>query len=210
MMERLSASPVVLLADSYFVKKQHEVFVQILEEVSTAQTVLCLERQVLSFAEKGDVLETLGYGDLIRLARARELEVISVGMSLEGEDPGMIDFYTWDRGIAERVRELLDEGKRVLLIVGDTHASIGHLPFIIEAELSVDPAVVSQAPPNLNLKDLLDGREGVSRKLRELGLGENNALVVGNDYFLYTETSGAELTEYLERFGLKEAVQGEG
>ncbi len=209
MADRLRSSSVIVLADSYFVREQHDNFLTILEGVSTPKTVLGMEAQVLSLAE-GDAPERLGYGRLIEFARARELELLSIGMPLGGEKPDAVNFYAWDQGIVEKVGEVLGRGKQAVLIVGDTHASIGHLPFLIETVLGVKPSVVSQTPPSLDLRALLKGSEGTGETLKELALDGDNALVVGNHYFLYTEITAAELKAYLKLFNLEGAFKAEG
>jgi len=78
----------------------------------------------------------------------------------------------------------------VLLVVGSTHASTDHLPFLVEVAAGIDPAVVVAKSLGLQVKQLFDKQEATRSRLEAWGAGDESAITMKMTFIL---TRGCQL-----------------
>ncbi|MCK5185722.1 MAG: hypothetical protein KAR43_01230, partial [Deltaproteobacteria bacterium] len=139
-----------------------------------------------------------------------DIPTFTHGHESEGETNSSystIDFFKWDKSLAEKTNDLLKEGKQVLIIIGDTHASPDHLPFLIEETSGINPTLVIQNPLNLSIEQILEG--SCDQQLTAYGLSEDMAITIGNDFYINTGIPLEDLEQYIKLFNLDNSLRVE-
>jgi hypothetical protein len=86
--------------------------------------------------------------------------------------------------------------------------SPGHLPFLIEEKVGVNPALVLQNPLHISLEEILEEKELVcTEELAALGINEEKALMIDNDFYLNTEIPARDLKNYIDMFNLEPVLR---
>jgi hypothetical protein len=106
--------------------------------------------------------------------------------------------------VADTAADLIHQGKQVIIIIGDTHVSPDHLPFLMEEKAGINPTVVIQNPLDISLEEILEGKELVcTEELTAWGINEEKALLIDNDFYLNTEMPAQDLKHYIDLFNLE-------
>ncbi len=206
MIGRLKTAPVIILADAYFDTAQHRIFMEIVAALVGNRPALGLEEQLVSLKSNPAAAAQLQYLPLLTFIEEKRLETFThgtSGMQAEHGSAGEADFFGWDSSLADTVSELVRGGKQVLLIIGCTHVSTDHLPFLIEERSGIDPVLVVQSPLGVSLRQLFRKNADTRNRLAEWGAGDGAALAIGNDFYLNTPLSSDDLKVYLDLFGLQ-------
>lgn len=210
MLEKLNEAPVIILADAYFVGKQHDVFLEIIKSLDQGKLIIGLERQLQNLKGNKEKADRLHYLPIFACIAENKIPAFTHGPEREGETNNVsrtIDFYTWDKSLAEKTNDLLNEGKQIVIIIGDTHASPDHLPFLIEEISGVDPTLVIQNPLDLTIEQILEGSS--DQQLTTDGLTDDVAIRIGNDFYIHTGLPPEDLKEYIKLFNLDHALRVE-
>ena len=210
MLSRLREAPVIILADAYFVARQHANFLEILKSLDYEKLTIGLEHQLQKLKDNKKKIGELGYLPLFTFIEENEIPTFSHGHESEGNTKGAsstIDFFKWDNSLAERTQELLKQGTQVIIIIGDTHVSADHLPFLIEEIGGINPALVVQNPLNLRVEQILEGKCALQEQLGAWGLSEDRVLTIENDFYLNTEIPPEDLRRYIKLFKLENSLR---
>ena len=207
MLSELRGAPLIILADAYFVVKQHTCFLDIVTSLNHDTLIIGLEQELDKLKGKREMAEKLNYLPLITFIENNGIPTFTHGPPPEprqGRAPAPIDFFSWDTMVADTAADLIHQGKQVIIIIGDTHASPDHLPFLIEEKVGINPAVVIQNPLHISLEEVLEGKELVcTEELTAGGINEENALVIDNDFYLNTEIPAQDIKRYIDMFNLE-------
>ena len=155
-------------------------------------------------------ISELGYLPLFTFIEENEIPTFTHGHESEGKTKrasSKIDFFKWDNSLAGRTKELLKQGKQVIIIIGDTHVSTDHLPFLIEEIVGINPALVVQNPLNLSVEQILEGKCAIQEQLVAWGLSEDRVLTIENDFYLNTEIPPEALKQYIKLFNLENSLR---
>ncbi len=205
MLGRLKTARVIILADTYFDTGQHRFFLEILRALAENHPAVGLEEQLIKLCGNRAAAEKLQYLPLLSFMEERGIDTFThgpaAGSAREGA-PETIDFFGWDSRLADRVSGLVRGGKQVLLIIGGTHVSTDHLPFLIEERSGIDPALVVQSPLGVSVRQLFNKNAAIGGRLAEWGAGEGSALAIDNDFYLNLPLSSGDFKAYLDLFGL--------
>ena len=207
MLEKLNEAPVIILADAYFVGKQHDVFLEIMKSLDQGNLIIGLERPLQKLKGNREKANMLHYLPIFAWIGDHEIPTFIHGPEREEETNHVfrtIDFYQWDKSLAEKTSGLVKEGKQVVIIIGDTHASPDHLPFLIAEMSGMDPTLVIQNPLNLSIEDILEGRS--DEQLTTYGLRDDMAIRIGNDFYIHTGLPREDLKQYIKLFNLDHAL----
>ena len=210
MLGKLSESPVIILADAYFVVKQHEIFLGIIKSLDQRNLIIGLESQLQKLKDDDKKAGKLNYLPIFTFIEENDIPTFTHGPENEGETNSSystIDYFKWDKSLAEKTTDLLKEGKQVLIIIGDTHASSDHLPFLIEEISGINPALVIQNPLNLSVEQILEGNSVFHQQLTSWGLSEDRVLTIENDFYLNTEVPIKDLKQYIKLFNLENSLR---
>ena len=86
--------------------------------------------------------------------------------------------------------------------------SPGHLPFLIEEKVGINPTLVVQNPLHISLEEILEGKELVcSEELEAWGVNEEKALRIDNDFYLNTDIPAQDLKDYIDIFNLEPSLR---
>lgn len=206
MISLLKKAPVIILADAYFDTQQHNTFFEILTALSHNDLVIGLEEQLVSLRRDRTAAEKLNYLPLLTFIEDNGIVTLTHGASAKHESGGMrgaLDFFGWDDTLAAAVSDLVGRGKQVLIIVGSTHASTDHLPFLIEVNAGVDPVLVVQSPLGVQVSQLFEKHEALRSRLAEWGAGDGSAVAIENDFYLNAPLSSDDFKRYLALFRLQ-------
>ena len=206
----LREAPVIILADAYFVVKQHAHFLEILKSLDYGKLTIGLESQLQELKESKKKISELGYLPLFTFIEENEIPTFTHGHESEGTTKlasSTIDFFKWDNSLAEKTKEFLKQGTQVIIIIGDTHVSTDHLPFLIEKIVGINPALVVQNPLNLSVEQILEGKCVIQEQLMAWGLGEERVLTIENDFYLNTEIPPEDLKRYIKLFNLENSLR---
>ena len=209
MLSKLSEAPVIILADAYFVVKQHTCFQEIISSLNHDKLTIGLEQQLVKIRNNKKAAETLNYLPLLTYIDDNEIDTFTHGPGGRGKSANTVNFFDWDSTLAEKVGDLVSEGRQVILIVGDTHASPGHLPFLVEKQTGIKPSVVVQNPLDVTIEQILEENVMCSEELTSRGIGSDTVLDIENDFYLNTEIPAQDLQNYLDLFDLKPLVKTE-
>jgi tetratricopeptide (TPR) repeat protein len=210
MLGKLSESPVIILADAYFVVKQHEIFLGIIKSLDQRNLIIGLESQLQKLKDDDKKAGKLNYLPIFTFIEENDIPTFTHGPGSEADTKHAspsIDFFKWDKSLAEKTTDLLKEGKQVLIIIGDTHASSDHLPFLIEEISGINPALVIQNPLNLSVEQILEGNCVFHQQLTAWGLSEDRVLTIENDFYLNTEVPIKDLKQYIKLFNLENSLR---
>ena len=206
MISRLKTAPVIILADAYFDTKQHIIFLEIITALAHNDPFVGLEEQLVKLKDNRTAAEKLNYLPVLDLIEEKEIKTFTHGTA-GGHDPrgapGTNDFFSWDSSLAEQVSSLVDTGKQVVVLVGNTHASTDHLPFLIEERAGIDPVLVVQSPLGVTVRQLFQKHASMNCRLAEWGVGEGFALTIDNDFYLNTPLSFDDFKGYIDLFDLQ-------
>jgi len=206
MISRLKTAPVIILADAYFDTKQHIIFLEIITALAHNDPFVGLEEQLVKLKDNRTAAEKLNYLPVLDLIEEKEIKTFTHGTA-GGHDPrgapGTNDFFSWDSSLAEQVSSLVDTGKQVVVLVGNTHASTDHLPFLIEERAGIDPVLVVQSPLGVTVRQLFQKHASMNGRLAEWGVGEGFALTIDNDFYLNTPLSFDDFKGYIDLFDLQ-------
>jgi len=206
MIMRLKTAPVIILADAYFDTRQHGIFLEIITALSHKDLVIGLEEGLSRLTGSEETADKLNYLPLLSFIEEHGIATFAHGPSAvhkRGDARGTIDFFGWDSTLATTVSDLAGKNKQVLLVVGSTHASTDHLPFLVEVAAGIDPVVVVQSPLGLQVKQLFDKQEATRSRLDAWGAGDESAITIENDFYLNTRLSADDFKTYLELFALQ-------
>jgi hypothetical protein len=206
MIGRLKTAPVIILADAYFDTTQHRIFLEIVSALADHNPAVGLEKQLVRLKSDAAAAAKLNYLPLLTFIEEKRLETFTHGTAVATAGDGTagtIDFFGWDSSLADTVSGLVRKGKQVLLIIGCTHASTDHLPFLIEERSGIDPVVVVQSPLGLTVHDLFVTHAAVRSRLAEWGAGEESSLAIDNDFYLIMPLSSDDFMVYLDLFDLR-------
>ena len=210
MLGKLSESPVIILADAYFVVKQHEIFLEIIKSLDQRNLIIGLESQLQKLKDDDKKFGKLNYLPIFTFIEGNKIPTFTHGPGSEADTKHAspsIDFFKWDKSLAEKTNDLLKEGKQVLIIIGDTHASSDHLPFLIEEKSGINPVLVIQNPLNLSIEQILEG--SCDQQLTAYGLSEDMAITIGNDFYINTGLPLEDLEQYIKLFNLDNSLRVE-
>jgi hypothetical protein len=93
-----------------------------------------------------------------------------------------------------------------MIIIGDTHVSTDHLPFLMEEISGTNPALVIQNPLNISVDQILEEQCDFQEKLIAWGLSKNSILTIDNDFYLNIEIPSEDLKHYIKLFDLKNSI----
>lgn len=206
MIRLLKKAPVIILADAYFDTQQHSTFFEILTALAHKDLVIGLEQQLVSLKHDRTAAEKLNYLPLLTFIEDNGIATLTHGFSAiheAGDMHGALDFFGWDNTLAAAVTDLVGRGKQVLIIVGSTHASTDHLPFLIEVNAGVDPVLVVQSPLGIQVSQLFEKHEALRSRLAEWGAGDGSAVAIENDFYLNDPLSSDDFKRYLALFRLQ-------
>ena len=205
MLNYLKESPVIILADTYFVVEQHVQFLEILKFLNHEELTIGLESQLQELKNDEGKAHKLAYLPLFTFIKENKIPTFSHGFEIDvnaKHTSSAIDFFKWDKSLAEKTEELLKQGKQVMIIIGDTHVSTDHLPFLMEEISGVNPALVIQNPLNIRIEQILEGKCDFQERLIAWGLGKDMVLTIDNDFYLNTEVPSRDLKRYIKLFNL--------
>lgn len=207
MLRQLQGAPLIILADAYFVVKQHSCFLDILTSLNHDNLIIGLEAELVKLKGNSKIAEQLNYLPIFTFIENKGIPTFTHGPPPEpisGTGPAVIDFFSWDTRVTERAADLINQGKQVIIIIGDTHVSPGHLPFLIEEKTGINPTLVIQNPLHISLEEILEERELIcTEELRAGGVDEENVLRIDNDFYLNTEIPAQDLKRYIDMFNLE-------
>jgi hypothetical protein len=206
MLGRLKSAPVIILADAYFDTAQHRIFLEIIGALADNKPAVGLEEQLVVLKSNPAAAAQLQYLPLLTFIEEKGLETFTHGTAGDQAGRGSAgggDFYGWDSSLADTAADLARRGKQVLLIIGCTHASTDHLPFLIEERSGIDPVLVVQSPLGISVQQLFHKHASTRSRLAEWGAGDGSALAIDNDFYLNTPLSPNDLKVYLGLFGLQ-------
>ncbi len=209
MLRTLQEVPVIILADAYFVVKQHTFFLDIITSLNQDSLSIGLEHKLLKLKDNSKAAETLNYAPLLRYIENNSIPVFTHGPEGLKHPESTIDFFEWDRIVAEKTKELLLEGKQVVLVIGYTHASPGHLPFLVETLTGINPVVVVQNPLQVSIEEILEEKVVYSENLSSWGVSDQTVLRIENDFYLNAEIPAQDFQNYVELFNLKPCLDQE-
>jgi len=209
MLNYLKESPVIILADTYFVVEQHVQFLEILKFLNHEELTIGLESQLQELKNDEGKAHKLAYLPLFTFIKENKIPTFSHGFEIDvnaKHTSSAIDFFKWDKSLAEKTEELLKQGKQVMIIIGDTHVSTDHLPFLMEEISGVNPALVVQNPLNIRIEQILEGKCDFQERLIAWGLGKDRVLTIDNDFYLNTEVPSRDLKRYIKLFNLENYI----
>lgn len=202
MLSRLREDSVIILADTYFAVKQHAHFLEILKFLNHEKIIVGLESQLQELKNNNEKANKLGYLPIFNFIDKNEIPTFT-----HGSPSTTIDFFKWDTSLARMSKELLKQGKQVIIIIGDTHVSTDHLPFLMEEIAGINPALVVQNPLNLSLEQILKGKSAFQEQLIAWGLSKDRVLTIENDFYLNTEILPEDLKRYIKLFNLEKSLR---
>jgi len=209
MLSKLRVAPVIILADAYFVVKQHSCFLEIISSLNHDKLTIGLEQQLVKIRDNREAAEKLDYLPLLTFMDNNGIDTFTHGPDGLSQSGNTVNFFDWDSTLTEKVHDLVREGRQVILIVGDTHASPGHLPFLVEKRTGVKPSVVIQNPLDVSIEQILEENVMCSEELTSGGISDDKVLGIENDFYLNTEIPAQDLQNYLDLFNLKPLIQPE-
>lgn len=210
MLSRLREAPVIVLADAYFVARQHANFLEILKSLNHGKFTIGLGSQLQELKDNKKKVSKLGYLPIFTFIKENEVPTFTHGLESNVRTKlksSTIEFFKWDNSLAEKTKELLKQGKQVIIIIGDTHVSTDHLPFLMEEIAGINPALVIQNPLNLSVEQILEGECGIQEQLVAWGLSEDRVLTIENDFYLNTEITPEDLKQYIKLFNLENSLR---
>jgi hypothetical protein len=207
MLRQLRVVPLIILADAYFVVQQHTCFLEILASLNYDNLIIGLERELEKLKGNIEITDKLNYLPLFTFIENNGIPTFTHGpppAPITDKTTTGIDFFSWDTLIADKTADLLQQGKQVIIIIGDTHVSPDHLPFLMGKTTGVNPTLVVQNPLHISLEEILEGEELVcTEELAAWGINEEKALMIDNDFYLNTEIPARDLKHYLDMFNLE-------
>ena len=207
MLRELQGAPLIILADAYFVVKQHSCFLNILTSLNHDNLIIGLEEELVKLKGNSEIAEQLNYLPLFTFIQNKGISTFTHGpppQSIRGTGPPDIDFFSWDTSVTDKAADLINQGKQVIIIIGDTHVSPGHLPFLIEKKTGINPTLVIQNPLHISVEEILEEKELIcTEELRAGGVDEEKALRIDNDFYLNTEIPAQDLKRYIDMFNLE-------
>ena len=207
MLSQLRGVPLIILGDAYFVVKQHTCFLDIVASLNHDNLIIGLEEELDKLKGNREVADKLNYLPLFTFIEKNGIPTFTHGPPpepLTGKTPALIDFFSWDTMVADTAADLIHQGKQVIIIIGDTHVSPDHLPFLMEEKAGINPTVVIQNPLDISLEEILEGKELVcTEELTAWGINEEKALMIDNDFYLNTEMPAQDLKHYIDLFNLE-------
>jgi hypothetical protein len=209
MLRQLREAPVIILADAYFVVKQHACFLEIITSLNHDNLTIGVEQQLVKIRDNRETAEKLDYLPLLTYIDDNGIDTFIHGPDGRKKSANTINFFDWDTALAEKVEGLVREGRQVIIIVGDTHASPGHLPFLVEARTGINPSLVVQNPLDVSIEQILEENVVCSEELTSRGIGNDTVLGIENDFYLNTEIPAQDLKTYLDLFNLKPLLQSD-
>ncbi|MBW1853609.1 MAG: hypothetical protein JRJ00_02845 [Deltaproteobacteria bacterium] len=212
MLNSLRKSPVIILADAYFVVEQHTNFLEILKSLNHEKLIIGLESQLQELMGDEKKSLKLGYLPFFTFIKENSIPIFPHGHEIEiktGHTSPIIDFFKWDKSLSEKTKELLQQDKQVMIIIGDTHVSTDHLPFLMEEISGTNPALVIQNPLNISVDQILEEQCDFQEKLIAWGLSKNSILTIDNDFYLNIEIPSEDLKHYIKLFDLKNSIMVE-
>ena len=209
MLNRLREAPVIILADSYFVVKQHDTLLEIIKSLNHKKLSIGIETQLQVFRDNSTILSSLNYLPLFNFIDENKIVTFTHGpeSSRKTHASHSIDFFRWDTSLVEKTRDLLTQDKQVVIIIGDTHASADHLQYLMEEVGEIDPTVVMQNPFNLSVDQILAGENDYYQQLVAGGLMEDGILTMGNDFYLNTDIPPQDFKQYIKLFNLEDSLK---
>ena len=209
MLRALQQVPVIILADAYFVVKQHTCFLDIITSLNQDNLSIGLEHQLLKLKDNREAAETLNYSPLLSFIEENTIPFFTHGPEDLKQSGSTIDFFAWDTALAEKTKELVLEGRQVVIIIGDTHATPPHLPVLVETLTGINPAVVVQNPLQVSIEEILEEKVVCSEDLTSWGVSDQTVLSIKNDFYLNTEIPAQDFQNYVELFNLKPLLNAE-
>lgn len=212
MLRHLRGVPLIILADAYFVVKQHAYFLEMVTSLNHHNLVIALERELEQIKKNRTIADRLNYLPLLTFIEDNGIPTFThgppPGVTADRTSP-VIDFFSWDSAIAEKAAELLRQGKQVIIITGATHAAPAHLPFLIEKTTGTNPTVVVYNAGQWSLEEILEGK-GVAAagQLGAWGINEETALMIDNDFYLTMDFPAEDLRQYIDLFNLEPSLRG--
>jgi|GEM_PF-2721792 len=209
MRTQLKKAPVIILADAYFVVNHHAQFTEILASLERERLTIGLERRLQELKDSKSA-DDLGYSSLFAFIDKNNIPTFTHGPEAGGNTTGAAsttDFFGWDSSLSEKTKALLNRGKQVIIIIGETHASADHLPFLIEEVAQVNPALVIQNPLNLSVEQILEKNYDLPEQLTAWGLSKDRVLTIDNDFYLNTDIPADDLLHYLRMFNLEDSLK---
>ena len=100
MLVKLSESPVIILADAYFVVKQHEIFLGIIKSLDQRNLTIGLESQLQKLKDDDKKAGKLNYLPIFTFIEENDIPTFTHGPESEGETNSAystIDFFKWDK-----------------------------------------------------------------------------------------------------------------
>ena len=209
MLDKLQEVPVIILADAYFVVKQHTCFLDIITSLNQDSLSIGLEHQLLKLKDNRKAAETLNYSPLLNFIEENAIPFFTHGPEELKHSGSTIDFFAWDTSLAEKTKELVLEGRQVVIIIGDTHAAPPHLPFLVETLTGINPVVVVQNPLQVSIEEILEENVVCSEDLSSWGVSDQTVLSINNDFYLNTEIPAQDFQNYIKLFNLKPLLNQE-
>ena len=209
MLNSLRKSPVIILADAFFVVEQHANFLEILKSLNHEKLIIGLECQLQELMGDEKKAHKLGYLPFFTFIKENNIPTFPHGYEIDINTrytSSTIDFFKWDQSLSEKTKELLQQDKQVMIIIGDTHVSTDHLPFLMEEISGTNPALVIQNPLNIRIEQILKGQCDFQEKLIAWGLSKNSILTIDNDFYLNIEIPSEDLKQYIRLFDLKNSI----
>jgi hypothetical protein len=189
--------------------EQHANFLEILKFLNHEKLTIGLEIQLQELEKHEEKAHKLAYHPLFTYIKENNIPTFSHGFEFDGTDKNVssaIDFFTWDKSLVKKTEELLKQGKQVMIIIGETHVSTEHLPFLMEEISGINPALVVQNPLNISIEQILEGKCDFQERLIEWGLGKDRILTINNDFYLNTEIPSRDLKRYIKLFNLENFI----
>ena len=161
-------------------------------------------------------LKRWGYGDIIKFLKNKKIGIIGIDLpassaKTERIAPNLIkiiisrydgyDFYSRDAITAGIVKDNVDRGKNIAIIIGVGHAEKNHLPYMIKKIALTNSAIVSQQPYRIDgLKNPLNDY----KRFVKFGMIEGKVLKIDNrndehkEFCLNTKPDLEEMAEFLD------------
>ena len=221
--EKKGKEKVVMGLELFYANQDNEIERFIRGEISRDQLYANTGYDILM-----KLYDSLQYGNMLDFLKNKGIKTIGINkpinpkifdflkeMSRKGEKPPYkipegfteeeimnlgFNFYERDVFVSERAKEILQaQEKTFICFIGAKHGYENHLPKIMKEIAGIKPRVVEWSLDSLHF---MGGRlyfdKSRYERLNALGLNEDNALGVGEDFFINFELDEAEANKYYE------------
>ncbi len=101
MLSKLRVAPVIILADAYFVVKQHTCFLDIISSLNHDNLTIGLEQQLVKIRDNRKAAETLDYLPLLTFIDDSGIDTFTHGPDEPSQSGNTVNFFDWDTALTE-------------------------------------------------------------------------------------------------------------